>query len=268
MTRLTRWGAIALLTTILAAGLCADWIAPHSYAEQNREYPNIGPSKQFPLGTDDLGRDRFSRLLYGTRVSLLLAPAAALISILMAVLIGGFSAYAGPWWERLSTLVTDLMLALPTILILLTVRALLPLNVSSGASIVITCVLIGALNWPPAARVIRAGMNSLLHSDFILQARAGGQSPARILVRQLLPGFRPVLVAQFWLLVPVFVMAEANLSLLGLGVSEPMPSWGTLLRELENYSAIPERPWVLVPLGVLMVTILCLYAILPSGEEA
>jgi ABC-type dipeptide/oligopeptide/nickel transport system permease subunit len=79
---------------------------------------------------------------------------------------------------------------------------------------------------------------------------------------------KPVLIAQFWLLVPVFVMAEANLSLLGLGVSEPMPSWGNLLRELENYAAIPERPWVLAPLGVLMLTVLCLYAILPSGEEA
>ena len=131
MSRLIRWGALILLGTILASGLCADWIAPHNYAEQNREYPNVGPSWHFPLGTDDLGRDRFSRLLYGTRVSLLLAPAAALISILMAVVIGGFSAYAGAWWERLSTMLTDLILALPTILILLTVRALLPLSLGA-----------------------------------------------------------------------------------------------------------------------------------------
>lgn len=268
MRNAVRWAAMVVLTAILGAGLFANWIAPHDYAEQNREYPDVAPSKQFPLGTDDLGRDRFSRLLYGTRVSLLLAPAAALISVAVAVVIGGFSAYAGSWWERISSAFTDLSLSLPTILILLTVRALLPLNVSAAASIFITCVLLGALNFAPAARVIRAGMNSLLRSDFILQARASGQTPGRILVRQLLPGFSPLLVAQFWLLVPVFVMAEANLSLLGLGVSEPVPSWGNLLRELENYSAIPERPWVLVPLGVLMITILCLYAILPSGEEA
>lgn len=263
-----RWSAVAALLAILAAGLFANWIAPHGYADQDRESPNLSPSRQYPLGTDELGRDRFSRLLYGTRVSLLLAPAAAAISIAVAVALGGFTAYAGAGWARASSLVTDLMLSLPTILILLTVRAMLPLNVSALASIVITCVLIGALNYPPAARVIGAGVDALLKSDFILQARATGQSPGRILIRQLMPGIRPVLIAQFWLLVPVFVMAEANLSLLGLGVSEPMPSWGNLLRELENYSAIPERPWVLAPLGVLMVTVLCLYAILPSGEPA
>jgi peptide/nickel transport system permease protein len=268
MRPLLRYSSAALLSILLLAGVLAGWLAPHDYAEQSRELPNASPSKQFPLGTDDLGRDRFSRLMYGTRISLLLAPAAALMSIAIAVLFAALGAYGGTWCERISTGFTDVLLALPAILILLTVRAMMPLNVSAWTSILITCLLLGALNWPAAARVIRSEMAALIGSEFVLQARAAGQSRLRILIRHIVPNFRPVLVAQFWILVPVFILAEANLSLLGLGVSEPMPSWGTLLRELENYSAIPEQPWVLAPLAVLMLTILSLYALLPSGEEA
>lgn len=258
--------AALALAVMLLAGAFAGWLAPHHYAEQSRDFPNARPSRQFLLGTDDLGRDRFSRLLYGTRVSLLVAPVAALISIGLAALIGGLTAIAGPFWIRISTGFIDLLLALPTLLILLTVRAMLPLNVPVWTSIFITCVLLGALNWPSPARVIRADVSTLLESDFILQARAAGQTPFRIFLRQIVPNFRPVLIAQFWILVPVFILTEANLSLLGLGVNEPMPSWGNLLRDLENYSMIPKQPWVLAPLVVLMFTILSLYSILPERE--
>jgi ABC-type dipeptide/oligopeptide/nickel transport system permease subunit len=147
------------------------------------------------------------------------------------------------------------------------VRAMLPLNVPAWTSIGITCVLLGTLNWAVSARVLRADIEVLLKSDFVVQARAAGQSGLRILLRQLAPNLRPLLFAQFWVLVPAFILSEANLSLLGLGVSEPMPSWGNLLRELENYQAIPERPWMLAPLAMLMLTILCLHAVLKSGEE-
>ncbi len=263
-----RWVAIAVLSLLMLSAVCASLIAPHGYAEQTREYPNIAPSREFPLGTDDLGRDRFSRLVYGTRVSLLLAPTAAVLSTFIAVLVGGLGACAGVWWDRGMSSATDLMLSIPTILILLTARAMMPLNISPWSSILITCLLLGLLGWPAAARVIRADVSSLLGSAFLLQARACGQSRLRILVRQLLPNLRPVLIAQFWILVPVFILSEANLSLLGLGVSEPLPSWGNLLRELENYAAIPERPWVLAPLLALMLTILCVYAAVPQGDES
>jgi peptide/nickel transport system permease protein len=266
--RWTRYGAAAILALIAFSAIAASWIAPYRYEEQSREFPSASPSRQFPLGTDELGRDRFSRLLYGTQVSLLLAPAAALVSTLIALLFGGIAAYIGRWWENLAVGATDLALAAPTVLILFTARALMPLNVSPWTSILITCGLLGALGWPPSARVIRAEMAALLNAEFVLQARAAGQRSVRILVRHLLPNFRPILAAQFWVLVPAFILAEANLSLLGLGVAEPLPSWGNMLRELENYSLVQERPWVLAPLGALMLTILCLYVVLPSGEEA
>lgn len=265
--RVLRWFACLLLAFLFLSSACADWIAPRSYSIQLRDQPDAQPSRQFPLGTDELGRDRFSRLLYGTRVSLLLAPAAALVSILLALVFAGVAAVAGGWCEWLMTSCTDLFLSMPTLLILLTVRAMLPLNVHEWTSILITGALLSVFNWPIAARVIRADIHQALNSSFLLQARATGASMARILLRHLLPNLWPILIAQFWILVPSFVLSEANLSLLGLGVSEPMPSWGNMLRELENYSVVLHRPWMLAPLATLMISVLCLHAVLPARKE-
>jgi peptide/nickel transport system permease protein len=259
--------AAVLLGLIALGALAAPWLAQHGYAEQSRDFPSAGPSKQFPLGTDELGRDRFSRLIYGTQVSLLLAPAAALVSTVIALLFGAVAALAGPRCERVVMSATDVLLALPTILILFTVRALMPLNVSPWTSILITCGLLGVLGWPPSARVVRADIRALLNAEFVMQARATGQSTPRILLRHVLPNIRPILTAQFWVLVPVFILSEANLSLLGLGVAEPLPSWGTMLRELEDTTVVLARPWVLAPLVALMVTVLCLYLAMLPGEE-
>src|SRR6202790_878285 len=125
-----RTTAIVFLLAVSVACLLANVIAPASYAHQFREEPNSSPSRQHLLGTDDLGRDRFSRVLYGTRVSLLLAPAAALLSSLFAAFIGGIAGFAGGRVERWVMGGTDLFLSLPCLFLLITARALLPLNVS------------------------------------------------------------------------------------------------------------------------------------------
>jgi peptide/nickel transport system permease protein len=266
--RIARWVAAGVLAIVFLAGLGANFIARHDYQNQFREVPDLSPCGRYPLGTDDLGRDRFSRLLYGTRVSLLLAPAAALISTILALLIGGLSAYLGGRWDRLAMGGTDLFLAMPTLMILLTVRALLPLDVSPWTSIAITCALLGVLGWATAARVVRSQVATLLNSDFLLQARASGCSVWRTFAVHLVPNLRPVFLAQFWISIPLFVLTEANLGLLGLGVAEPMPSWGNMLRELENYSAVIERPWMLAAPVLLVIVVSCFAFILPAGEGA
>lgn len=258
--------ALMILLVAVAASLAAGWIAPHSYAEQSREFISAPPSAKFWLGTDELGRDRFARLLYGTRVSLLLAPAAALLSTLIAGLIGGAAGYLGGRSERAVTAGIDLFLSLPWLFLLLAVRALLPLNTSPIASVAITFALLGFLGWAAPARIIRAGTRTLLASDYLLQAAASGVSRRRLFWRHLLPNLRPVLLAQFWISVPLFILSEANLGLLGLGVSEPLPSWGTLLRELENYSAVFENPWMLAPVVLLVVVVSCLQLLLRTEE--
>jgi len=114
--------------------------------------------------------------------------------------------------------------------------------------------------------VIRAGAQSLRHADFILQARASGCRGARLLFVHVLPNLRPVISAQFWISVPVFILGEATLGLLGLGVTEPLPSWGNLLRGLESYSPAVSGPWALSPILLLFVVMSCLHLIFPRRE--
>lgn len=253
--------AAAISFLVLMAGLClfADRLSPSGYKQQFRDAPSAACSRQHLLGTDDLGRDRLARLLYGTRVSLTLAPVAALLSTLLAALIGGTAGFTGGWLETCVMSATDLVLSLPWFFLLITVRALLPLNADPHTSVIITFALLGCLGWAGAARVLCADARSLCASDMVLLARASGISGSRLLVRHILPNLKPVLVAQFWISIPVFILTEATLGMLGLGVAEPLPSWGGLLRELENVSALSTQPWLFAPLLLLVATVSCFH---------
>ena len=258
--------SIAILLIIVFAAAFANQLTSADYAYQFREVPNAGPSSTHLLGTDDLGRDRFSRILHGTRISLLLAPAAALVSVILAALVGGFAGFLGGWPERIAMAVTDLFLCLPWLFLLLIVRSLLPLNTSPLTSVLLTFLVLGLLGWAAAARVLCTEAREFRNSDVLLQARATGQHGWRLLVVQLVPKLRPVLLAQFWISIPVFILSEANLGILGLGVAEPLPSWGSLLRELESFSSISGEWWKLVPL-ILLVTVVTSFQVLLSREE-
>lgn len=255
------------LCAIFVVGLFAGTISPYPYAKQFRERPNAAPSSTHLLGTDTLGRDLFARLVYGTRVSLLLAPAAALLATLLAGILGGLAGLAGGWCEKLILAVTDLSMALPLLFVLLALRALLPLDISPIVSVIATFTLLGLLGWPASLRVVWGATKNLRDSDFLLLARATGCRRWRIIVRHLLPNLRPVLFAQFWVSIPVFVLTEATLSMLGLGVIEPLPSWGNLLRGLEDISALSANPWRLAPLVLLILVVICFQLILPAQEE-
>jgi len=261
-----RWIAAGLLAVVFLLALGANVLAPAPYAKQFRNDTDHPPSRQYPLGTDDLGRDRLSRLLYGMRISLLLAPAAALISTLLAAIIGGAGAYAGGAWGRSTKIMTDLFLSLPWLFLLLTVRALLPLEIPAMTSVIVTFALLGILGWAASARVVSAAVRGLRDSEFVLQARASGCPPSRLLLRHVLPNVKPILLAQFWISVPLFILTEANLGMLGLGVTEPLPSWGNLLRELENYAALTHSPWLWAPLASL-VLVVSLFQFIVAGEE-
>jgi peptide/nickel transport system permease protein len=264
--RRVRQLAVAFLLVVALVSLLADWIAPADYAQQFRDAPAAPPSRQHLLGTDELGRDRLSRLLYGTRISLLLAPLAALGSTLIAALVGGLAGYLGGRWRRTAMAITDLMMSLPWLFLLITARALLPLNVSPLTSVTITFLLLAMLGWAGSARVLCAGANSLRNSDFVLQARASGVQGPRLFLRHVLPNLKPELSAQFWISIPVFILSEANLGILGLGVAEPLPSWGNLLRELEGTISFRPEMWKLVPLGVLALVVTCFQLTLSKEE--
>jgi ABC-type dipeptide/oligopeptide/nickel transport system permease subunit len=257
--------AILFLAAVAVSALAPGLWTRAGYEAQFREAPDAPPSARFPLGTDALGRDRLARLLAGTRVSLALGPAAALLSCVAAALIGGLAGLAGGWVERLVLAAVDLFLSLPWLLLLLAVRACLPLNVAPLASMAITFLILGLLGWPAAARVVRASIRRLRNSDFMLQARAAGCTPWRLASRQLVPNVMPVLLAQFWIAVPVFILAEATLGMLGLGVSEPLPSWGGMLREIESGN-VWEQPWIAAPALLLAAVVGSFQLVLPRQD--
>ena len=259
--------ACAVLLLVLATSLAASWIAPGGYARQDRDAAGAPPSRAHWLGTDDIGRDRFARVLYGTRISLLLAPAAALVSTLLAAVIGGLAGYLGGTWARAAMAVTDLFLSLPWLFLLITVRALLPLNVSPTFSVLVTFLLLGLLGWTAAARVLCASAGSMRSSDFVRQARASGIGSVRLFWIHVLPNLKPVLYAQFWISIPAFILSEANLGILGLGVAEPLPSWGSLLRELEGLVSVGAEPWKFVPLVLLVIVVTSFQLVLSRQDE-
>jgi peptide/nickel transport system permease protein len=155
-------------------------------------------------------------------------------------------------------------MSLPLLFVLIALRSILPLDVSPILSVIATFLALGLIGWPASLRVVWAASRDLRDSDHILLARALGYRRSQILFRQVLPCLRPVFLAQFWISIPLFILTEATLSMLGLGVMEPLPSWGNLLRGCEDLSA---NPWRLVPLVVLVLTVISFQFIFPGSEE-
>jgi len=267
MTLVRRLAAI-LLASFYMVSLFAGWLAPFDYAHQSRDCIAAPPSARHLLGTDELGRDSFSRLIYATRVSLLLAPAAALLATTVAACIGGVAGFRGGVFETIAMKATDLTLSLPWLFLLLIARAWMPLSMPPWQTLLITFLLLGSFGWAGAARVVCAAAGSLRASDMLLYARAYGCSQGRVFAAHLLPTLRPILLAQFLILIPIFILSEGNLGVLGLGVGEPMPSWGNLLRELVDLPAVAERPWMLAPLVVFALVTGCFYLLTSPGDYA
>lgn len=265
--RVLRVACRSVLLVIFGLGIFAGSVTHYSYAFQFREVPNAPPSALHLLGTDQLGRDVFTRVLYGTRISLLLAPAAALLSTCIAAVLGGIAGLWGGWLEKTILATADLSMALPLLFVLIALRAFLPLDVAPMLSVVATFVVLGLLGWPSSLRVVWAAARNLRQSDQVLLARALGYRNSQLLFRQTIPSLRPVFLAQFWISVPVFILTEATLSMLGLGVMEPLPSWGNLLRGFEDFSALAANPWRLAPLVVLVLTVICYQFVFRESEE-
>jgi len=247
--------ALAIGSFIALASFVGSMSPRFDYRRQDRDRISDGPSRDHWLGTDALGRDRLARLLHGTRVSLVLAPVAAGLSLMLALVLGAAPGFVGGVSERAAKFVIDLMLSVPWLFLLLMVRAMLPLNCSPTTSAVITFLMLGLLGWGLPARILLARAQKLRQSDFVLLARSNGVPPGRLLRIHVMPNLWPVLTAQFWIAVPVFILAEANLSLLGLGVQEPLPSLGSLLRELETVLSLRNDTCSFAALLVLVVMV-------------
>ena len=195
----------------------------------------------FLLGTDSYGRDCLARLLHGGQVSLTAGLLAALVSCALALLLGGMSGYRGGWTDRVIMHVSDLFLALPWLYLLFAVRAFLPLDLEPGRAFGAIVLLLGVIGWARPGRLVRGVVLSAKEREFVVAARAFGARDGYILRKHVLPQALGVLLTQAALLMPVYVLAEVTLSFVGLGVAEPLPSWGTMLASLLEYTCSPRR---------------------------
>ena len=199
------------------------------------------------LGSDAYGRDQLSRILYGGQVSLLAGLLGAGVTLLLGALIGMAAGYYGGWRDELLMRVAELFLALPWLYLLFALRAFLPLTVSPLGAFLLVVVVIGMVGWARPARLVRGVVLSVKERDFVRAARGFGASDIYLLRRHILPETASVLLTQAAILVPQFILAEMTLSFLGLGVPEPMPSWGNLLATLQQYNVLASHWWMYLP---------------------
>lgn len=210
------------------------------------------PARIFLLGSDGLGRDVFSRLLHGARVSLSIAAASLLISFPLALVVGSLAGYySGPVDFLLMRLV-ELFLALPAFYLIIALRSALPLDLAPGWGVVAIIAVITLFGWASLARVVRGIVLSLRERDYIVAAHSIGATDARIIGRHILPQLSGLVLVQAALAAPGYILAEVTLSYLGLGIQEPVPSWGNMLSAGGSVTALVGHWWLLAPGAALL----------------
>jgi len=247
---------VIIILAFIVVAIFAPLIAPHSPTQQSLpdqlKPPAFasGGSSDNLLGTDRFGRDTLSRVIYGARVSLTVAALAMLVSATLGTLLGLIAGYSGGWVDAVIMRIVDIGLSLPYILIALVFAVVF------GASKLNVILIIGLLLWPQFARQIRGEALSAREQDYVALARVAGCSPARIVVKHIFPNIVPTLLVLCTLNISIVILMEAALSFLGVGVPAPEPSWGSMIREGQDF--LIQRKWWLAVMPGLAILFLVL----------
>jgi peptide/nickel transport system permease protein len=226
-----------------------------------------GDGHIFLMGTDGYGRDQFSRFLYGGRISLLAGLLATALSLSLGILVGALAGFYGGRVDDLLMRGSEIFLALPWLYLLFAVRAALPLQIAEWQVFLLLVAVIGLIGWARPARLIRGVVLSARERKFVVAARGFGASDAHLLFKHVLPQTYGVVLTQFAVLIPQYVLAEVTLSFLGLGVGEPMASWGTLLQSLQQYYVLASYWWMFLPALCLIPLFLAYYETADALQE-
>jgi len=208
------------------------------------------------LGADGLGRDFFSRIVYGARLSLSVACAALLVAVLIGGLGGVAAGYFGGVTDHILMRLAEFAIVLPVLYAVLALRAAMPVHLSTPETIVLMAVVFALVSWPMIARGVREIVAAERTSDYVAAAEALGAGPFRIMLRHLAPATFGFIATQSVLLLPMLIIAEATLSFAGLGLPDESPGWGTLLQEAGNLGALGTAPWLLAPAAALFSLVL------------
>ncbi|WP_445634652.1 ABC transporter substrate-binding protein [Nostoc sp. DSM 114161] len=217
------------------------------------------------LGTDDQGRDQLSRLLYGGRISMFIGIFGVAISFPLGLLIGGISGYFGGWTDSIIMRLAEVLMTFPSIYLLVTLGAVLPPGLSSTQRFLLIVVITSVIGWAGLARVIRGQVLSIKEREFVQASRAMGGNPLYIIVRHVLPQTATYVIISATLAVPSFIGAEAILSLIGLGIQQPDPSWGNMLSLASNASIMVLQPWLIWPPAILIILTVLAFNLLGDG---
>jgi peptide/nickel transport system permease protein len=219
------------------------------------------PANIFLAGTDELGRDQFSRLLYGGRISLGAGLFAGALALTIGLLLGCAAGFFGRWVDGAVMAASDLFMALPWLYLLLAIRAALPLDVSPGRALASVVLVIGIAGWARPARLVRGVVLSARTRDYVTAAAASGASRARLMLAHVLPEAFSVAITQASILVPQYTLAEITLSFFGLGVGEPTPSWGTMINAMLRQELSAAHWWLAAPAAALVIVSLLYHAV-------
>jgi peptide/nickel transport system permease protein len=222
------------------------------------------PGHIFLFGADKLGRDIFSRILYGAQISLSIGIIGILISTIIGMIIGGIAGYFGGVTDFLLMRTVEVLLALPSLYFILILRQLFGMSVSSTQIYFIIVVILAFIGWATEARVIRGMVMSLKEKEYVIAARAMGFSNSRVIIRHILPNTLSFVIVTATLSVPFFILGEVALSFLGVGIQEPEASWGNMLVAAQNNRQLIDFPWVLIP-GVFIFLAVMAWNFLGDG---